>query len=129
MIRKEKIELSRYDVQTQIFKVFSHPARIAILNILRDGEYCVCHLEAHLGFRQAYISQQLNVLREAGLIRDRRNGWNIFYRVTDERIFDVLNAVQQFAGVGESEVKENEVNCTCPTCSSKASFVTQKQGS
>jgi DNA-binding transcriptional ArsR family regulator len=125
MIRKEKIELSKYDIQAQIFKVFSHPARIAILNILRDGEHCVCHLEAHLGFRQAYISQQLNVLREAGLILDRRNGWNIYYRVADERIFDVLNAVQQFSGVGEPEVKENEVNCTCPTCSSKANIITQ----
>jgi hypothetical protein len=52
-------------------------------------------MEAHLGFRQAYISQQLMVLREAGLIQDRRDGWNVFYHVSEPRIFDVLKAVEQ----------------------------------
>ena len=47
-------------------------------------------MEAHLGYRQAYISQQLMVLREAGLIQDRRDGWNVFYRVAEPRIFAVL---------------------------------------
>ena len=53
------IEDNTYDLQVQIFKVLTHPARLAILEILRDGEHCVCHMEAYLGFRQAYISQQL----------------------------------------------------------------------
>lgn len=42
-------EAQTYDSQAQIFKVLTHPARIAILEILRDGEHCVCHMEAYLG--------------------------------------------------------------------------------
>jgi DNA-binding transcriptional ArsR family regulator len=113
-------ETQSSDLQIQIFKVLTHPARLAILEILRDGEHCVCHMEAHLGFRQAYISQQLSVLREAGLVQDRRDGWNIFYRVADDRIYDVLNAVRRITGQGEPEVKKPVVPCTCPKCSAQS---------
>jgi len=111
------IETQSYDLQAQIFKVLTHPVRLAILEILREGEHCVCHMEAHLGFRQAYISQQLAVLREAGLIQYRRDGWNIFYRVTDARIYAVLDAVQNFTGQGRLEVNQTEISCFCPKCS------------
>ncbi len=42
-----------------IIKTLMHPTRLSILEILRDGEQCVCHIEAVLGQRQAYISQHL----------------------------------------------------------------------
>jgi DNA-binding transcriptional ArsR family regulator len=115
--QEEKSQL--HDPQIQIFKVLTHPARLAILEILRDGEHCVCHMEAYLGFRQAYISQQLSVLREAGLIQDRRDGWNIFYRVTDQRIYDVIDAVRKMTGQNALETKKRNVLCTCPHCSAK----------
>ena len=108
-----------YDQQVQIFKVLTHPARLAILEILRDGEHCVCHMEAHLGFRQAYISQQLSVLREAGLVQDRRDGWNIFYRVADDRIYEVLNAMRRITGQGEPALNKPIVPCACPKCSTQ----------
>jgi len=76
----------------------------------------VCHLEAHLGFRQAYISQQVAVLREAGLIQDRREGWNIFYSIKDPHIFAVLDAVAHISGNGEL-LAHASVACPCPTCS------------
>jgi DNA-binding transcriptional ArsR family regulator len=113
-------EIQAADPQVQIFKVLTHPARLAILEILRDGEHCVCHMEAHLGFRQAYISQQLSVLREAGLVQDRRDGWNIFYRVVDERIYEVLNIVRRITGQGEPEMRNPLVPCTCPKCSAQS---------
>jgi len=55
--------------QAEIFKLLSHPCRLAILYTLRSGEECVCHMEATLGYRQAYLSQQLAVLRQAGIIQ------------------------------------------------------------
>ena len=71
VISDVQADISQYDLQVQLFKVLGHPARLAILEILREGEQCVCHMETYLGQRQAYISQQLSVLREAGLITDR----------------------------------------------------------
>ena len=75
-----------------LFKLLSHPSRLAILQVLRDGEECVCHLEAALGLRQAYISQQLMVLRQVGLVTDRREGWNVFYRVVKPEVYALLDA-------------------------------------
>jgi DNA-binding transcriptional ArsR family regulator len=107
--------------QARIFKALTHPARIAILNHLRDSEHCVCHLEAHLGLKQAYISQQLAVLRDAGLIQDRRDGWNIFYRVSSPKIFELLDSAARLAGRKESAISPADVDCPCPHCTSKKS--------
>ena len=118
MIVDPSVETQPYEAQAQLFKLLTHPARLAILNILRDGEHCVCHMEAHLGYRQAYISQQIAVLREAGLIQDRRDGWNIFYRVTDPRIFSVLDTIQLMTGQPAVFSNRQGVVCPCPHCSS-----------
>jgi DNA-binding transcriptional ArsR family regulator len=66
-----------YQDMTDLVKVLMHPAPLAILEMQRDGEECACHLTAMLGARQAYVSQQLMVLREAGLVIARHDGWNI----------------------------------------------------
>lgn len=106
-----------YDQQASLLKTLTHPARLAIMNILRDGEHCVCHMEAHLGFRQAYISQQLMVLREAGLVQDRRDGWNVYYRVVEPRIFEILSALEQIIPVTRnSDPDKQAVACPCPKC-------------
>jgi DNA-binding transcriptional ArsR family regulator len=119
IIASPETETLPYDLQVQIFKVLTHPTRLAILDILRDGEHCVCHMEAYLGLRQASISQQLSVLREAGLVQDRRDGWNIFYRVADERIYVLLDAVRQITGQSELEMNKPAGICRCPKCSAK----------
>ena len=84
--------MTDYQRQANLFKLLMHPVRLAILDALsHDDEACVCHLEAVLHQRQAYISQQLMVLREAGLIDMRREGWNVYYR---------LVGCARFAGAG-----------------------------
>jgi DNA-binding transcriptional ArsR family regulator len=118
MISSTLTTAQAYQTQAQLLKVLTHPARLAILNILRDGEHCVCHMEAHLGYRQSYISQQLAVLREAGLIQDRRDGWNIFYRVADPNIYAVLDAVQVVLGQTHLAQPRTGVHCPCPQCNS-----------
>lgn len=119
-------KIQPYELQAEIFKVLTHPARLAILDILRDGEHCVCHMEAWLGFRQAYISQQLSVLRQAGLIRDRRDGWNIFYQIADTRIFEVLDLVRRMTRAEAVELRSPASPCVCPKCSSAANIDTRE---
>jgi ArsR family transcriptional regulator len=112
-------EIQAYENQAQLFKLLTHPVRLAILDILRAGEHCVCHMEAHLGYRQAYISQQLAGLREAGLIQDRRDGWNIFYRVTDPRIYAVMDTVGLMTGQAAATPQKDGVVCPCPQCTAE----------
>jgi ArsR family transcriptional regulator len=110
----ERIAMN-YDGQARLFRALMHPARLAILDLLRDGEQCVCHLEAALDQRQAYISQQLMTLREAGLIADRREASRVYYRVTDPAIFPVLDAARAFAGEPDPAPLAPAA-CHCPRC-------------
>ena len=111
-------EAFSYERQAQLFKLLTNPVRLAIMDILREGEHCVCHMEAYLGYRQAYISQQVAVLREAGLIQDRRDGWNIFYRVTEPGIYSVLDTIRNMTGQETIPLQKEGVICPCPHCSS-----------
>jgi len=113
--------MGEFDQQAKYFKVLMHPARLAILDALRDGEHCVCHIEALLGYRQAYISQQLTVLRDAGLVGDRREGWNIYYHVNQPAIYAVIDTMDRFASRDRaSRMKRLEArrakHCPCPKC-------------
>jgi ArsR family transcriptional regulator len=109
-----------FEESAKLFKTLMHPARLEILDILRDGEHCVCHLEAALGYRQAYISQQLSVLREAGLVQDRRDGWNVHYRVAQPQVFALLDVAMTMVGGQPSKRKVAHGaelnNCPCPRC-------------
>ena len=77
--------------QVRVLRALAHPARLRILFALREREACVCQLTTHLGERQPYVSQQLGYLRGAGLVGARKMGWNVFYHVSDLRIFEFLD--------------------------------------
>jgi DNA-binding transcriptional ArsR family regulator len=101
----------------ELFKALAHPTRVAILEVLRHGEECVCHMEAALGRRQAYISQQLMILRAAGLVVDRRDGLNMFYRVVRPEVFAVLDAARGLADrSGPGAISLRPADCPCPNC-------------
>ena len=104
-----------------LLQALSAPARLDILRTIGMGEACVCHLEAVLGQRQAYISQQLMALRDAGLIESRRDGRFIYYRLSDPRVLDLLRLAAGVAGLPEAEVDaafqpQAAVRCECPKC-------------
>ena len=105
-----------YLEEIRLIKALTHPVRLAILEILREGEQCVCHMEAVLGQRQSYISQQLMVLRDAGLLQDRRDGLNVYYHVIRPEIYSVVDAVRQMVGAPTAELVSKSVTCTCPNC-------------
>jgi ArsR family transcriptional regulator len=108
--------MEKHESQAKLFRVLMHPTRLAILDILHGGEQCVCHMEAVLGLRQAHISQHLMVLREAGLVSDRRDGWNIFYRVCEPDIYQVIEAMNAFCGAADSAQNSKKHACPCPKC-------------
>jgi DNA-binding transcriptional ArsR family regulator len=105
----------------QLFRSLGQPARLEILQAIGAGEACVCHLEAALGQRQAYISQQLMALRNAGLVSARREGRNIFYRLANPDILGFIQEAGRLAGIREEELSFSFTtsplsNCCCPHC-------------
>jgi len=63
--------------EAEIFNALAHPTRLEIIELLREGEACVCHIQAMLGQRQAFISQHLNVLRNVDLVSSRKEGLRV----------------------------------------------------
>lgn len=117
--------MDSYETQSEFLKALSHPTRLAILDILRDGEQCVCHMEATLGLRQAYISQQLMILKNAGLVESRRDGLNLYYRVPKPEIFNALDTLSSITGTTAKLPRHKHANadCPCPKCSVKTGKV------
>lgn len=81
-----------YELKASLFRVLGHPARVRILELLRDGERTVGALQAELGLDSGGTSQHLAALRRVGVVTPRRDGTSVYYTVEDERVFDLLAA-------------------------------------
>lgn len=84
-----------YQVKAEFFKTLAHPARIRVLELLRQGERSVSQLIPAVGLEPSHLSQQLGVLRRANIVRARKEGSAVFYSVTDERIFELLEVAKR----------------------------------
>jgi ArsR family transcriptional regulator len=81
-----------HEVKAGLFRELGHPARVRIIELLRDGERSVGALQAELGLESGATSQHLAALRRVGLVEARREGTSVFYRAADEKVFDLLEA-------------------------------------
>jgi ArsR family transcriptional regulator len=77
------------DRAVQLFHALSDSTRLSILEMLRDGERCVCELQDELDAAQSRLSFHLRVLREAGLVMDRREGRWSYYSIIPEALEEV----------------------------------------
>lgn len=74
----------------ELFKVFGDSTRIRILYVLFEAEVCVCDLAKLLGMTQSAVSHQLRILKQAHLVKSRRDGKTIFYSLADEHVRTLL---------------------------------------
>lgn len=114
--------MNGYEELAQLHKVLSHPVRLRILEILSGCEACVCHLTAIVNKRQPYVSQQLAVLREAGLVAERRDGTLVYYRLHDEDVAGMIALGKRWVearhgALALPPLREGPVaGCSCPQC-------------
>ena len=79
-----------FEVKSEQFKAISDPTRLKILYLLQDGELCVCEIIMALEKPQSTISHHLNVLKNAGFIKGRKEGVWIHYKLVDPKIVDLI---------------------------------------
>jgi ArsR family transcriptional regulator len=79
-----------HQLKAEFFKTLSHPARIRVLELLSERDLAVAELLPHLGIEPAHLSQQLAILRRAGLVTTRREGSNVIYSLTSPQVSDLL---------------------------------------
>jgi ArsR family transcriptional regulator len=76
----------------ELFKVFGDSTRIKILYVLLESEMCVCDIAQLLGMNQSAISHQLRVLKQARLVKSRREGKTVFYSLDDDHVASIIQA-------------------------------------
>ncbi len=79
--------------KSTVFHALSDPIRLEILAYLRDGEKCVCEIVPHLNLIQPLVSRHLKILKDAGMIRCRKDGTKRMYSIVDSRVYNVVGAL------------------------------------
>ena len=90
------------------FKVFGDKTRIKILYVLHTNELCVCDIAELLGMNQQAISHQLKVLKQAKLIKNRRDGKQIFYSLDDSHVRTILSMGMEHAMEPENNILDDK---------------------
>jgi DNA-binding transcriptional ArsR family regulator len=87
---------SMREFKAGVFQALAHPTRVGIIEMLRLGELSVGQLCEKLGIEQANASQHLAILRGKHLVETRKDGNQIFYRLRDPLLGDVLEALRKY---------------------------------
>ena len=74
----------------ELFKIFGDSTRIKILYVLFEAELCVCDIAAVLGMSQSAISHQLRTIKQARLVKNRREGKTIYYSLADDHVKTII---------------------------------------
>jgi ArsR family transcriptional regulator len=98
---------------SQTFKALSDETRLKILALLKDGEACVCDIAETLGMTQPNISFHLGILKEAGLIRDRKNGRWMHYSLNETDVFTRFLFLGIFERMQDRDIKPLERSRKC----------------
>lgn len=83
------------EFKSRIFKVIGDSNRLKILEILRSGENCQCDIIPMIAQSQPTVSRHLKLLEEAGLLTSRKNGTKVFYKVVNNRVFYLIDALNE----------------------------------
>lgn len=82
--------------KASIFQALAHPTRIAIVEVLRDGELSAGAIIERLGIEQANASQHLSILRAKHIVNSRKEGNQVFYSVRDPLLIEVLDVMRRY---------------------------------
>ncbi|HEX9258514.1 MAG TPA: metalloregulator ArsR/SmtB family transcription factor [Acidimicrobiales bacterium] len=93
-------------MKAELFKALAHPARIRALEVLVERECSVGELQPLVGIESSHLSQQLGVLRRAGLVTTRREGSTVHYAVRDPLVGELLGAAKRLLVVSLAHTRD-----------------------
>ena len=96
-----------YQRRAEILKALAHPSRLLMVDVLHDrGELCVCELEKVVGSDQSTVSKHLSILKQSGIIDQRRDGKNSIYRLTRPCVMSFFECIEQVMKENLKEQRE-----------------------
>lgn len=106
MVEKENDKEEIYKIHADLCQMLSNPIRLKILEELKEGEKTVSELVSKVNVRQANLSQHLAELRKRNLVKDRREGANIYYKVAYPEVVEACNLMREVVFKQLSEKQE-----------------------
>lgn len=85
--------LSRFELRSSIFKAMAHPARLLIIDALAHKKHCVCELTEMIGADISTVSKHLSVLRNAGIVTDKKQGQQVYYSLAMPCVLSFLSCI------------------------------------
>ena len=82
---------NRHDFQAEILKAVAQETRLSILELLRDGERCVCEIFPAISQEQSNVSRHLNMMQKAGILTRRKDGLKIFYAIKHPEVLAIVD--------------------------------------
>jgi ArsR family transcriptional regulator len=72
------------------FSILGDPTRVRIVDVLSEGELCVCDIAAEIGISESAVSHQLRLMRGLRIVRGRRDGRSVYYSLDDQHVLDLF---------------------------------------
>jgi len=93
------------ELKAEILKALAQPTRLKILELLRNGERCICEIVPAINGEQSNISRHISLMQKSHLVTTRKDGVKVMVRVRDPEIFNILDRVGRIL---KSQMKEQE---------------------
>jgi DNA-binding transcriptional ArsR family regulator len=97
-------ELEQASLKADVLKALAHPARLMMVEALAKGERCVCELNELFAADHSTVSKHLSILKQAGLVSDRKDGLKVYYRLECPCIISFIKCI---SGVVQSKAKKD----------------------
>lgn len=81
------------ELKAEILKALAQPTRLKILECLRNGEKCICEIVPVINGEQSNVSRHISLMQKSHLVTTRKDGVRVMVKVSDPRIFDILDQV------------------------------------
>jgi len=102
---EESMEERLLELKAEVLKVLAQPTRLKILELLRNGERCICEIVPAINGEQSNISKHISLMQKCHLITTRKDGVKVMVNVKDPRVFEILDKV---SAILKNQMKEQE---------------------
>jgi ArsR family transcriptional regulator len=90
---EESMEERVLELKAEILKALAQPTRLKILELLRNGEKCICEIIPAINGEQSNISRHISLLQKSHLVTTRKEGVKVMVKVGDQKVFEILDSI------------------------------------
>jgi len=90
---EELMEDRVLELKAEILKALAQPTRLKILELLRNGEKCICEIVPAINGEQSNISRHISLMQKSHLVTTRKDGVKVMVKVSDPRVFEILDSI------------------------------------